>query len=335
MGMKQTLAALIVLGGFLELPVHAAEPVNIDNFIRAETHHYMKTAVDMGCLGKLCHQRGPVPIDKQQVIRTNLDTPYSFGVFDLTSPVTITVPDAGNRFQSVLVLNEDHYIKHVSYGPGPITLTQDKVGSRYAYVTIRTFMDPNNPEDLKAGAALQDQISVSQETSGNFLIPDWDQELRMAVRTALLGTARFLPDSKNAFGDQGQVEPVRRLILTAAGWGGNAEKDAIYLNQTIPNQDGQQAYTLNIGDVPVDGFWSITVYNAKGFYEGPEGAISVNNVTAKREADGTVVIHFGGDPEAPNYLRIMPGWNYTVRLYRPRAEILDGSWKFPSPVPAT
>jgi hypothetical protein len=28
----------------------------------------------------------------------------------------------------------------------------------------------------------------------------------------------------------------------------------------------------------------------------------------------------------------MPGWNYTVRLYRPRPEILDGRWKFPEPV---
>ena len=27
---------------------------------------------------------------------------------------------------------------------------------------------------------------------------------------------------------------------------------------------------------------------------------------------------------------IMDGWNYVVRLYRPRAEILDGSWTFPS-----
>jgi hypothetical protein len=27
------------------------------------------------------------------------------------------------------------------------------------------------------------------------------------------------------------------------------------------------------------------------------------------------------------------GWNYLVRLYRPRAEILDGSWKFPEAQP--
>jgi hypothetical protein len=24
-----------------------------------------------------------------------------------------------------------------------------------------------------------------------------------------------------------------------------------------------------------------------------------------------------------------PGWNYIVRMYRPRQEILDGTWKFP------
>jgi hypothetical protein len=29
----------------------------------------------------------------------------------------------------------------------------------------------------------------------------------------------------------------------------------------------------------------------------------------------------------------MPGWNYIVRLYRPRAQILDGTWKFPEARP--
>ena len=54
------------------------------------------------------------------------------------------------------------------------------------------------------------------------------------------------------------------------------------------------------------------------------------NLTAEREADGTVTISFGEvDTGRPNFLPIMEGWNYTVRLYRPRAELRDGSWKFP------
>jgi hypothetical protein len=30
---------------------------------------------------------------------------------------------------------------------------------------------------------------------------------------------------------------------------------------------------------------------------------------------------------------IMDGWNYTVRLYQPQQQILDGKWKFPAPKP--
>ena len=318
----------------ISVPVIAAEPVNIDNFIRAETDFYMKSAVGQGCFGKLCHTRGPVPVDKQTVIRTNLDTPYSVGVFDLTTPVTITMPDAGKRFQSLLVMNEDHYIKHVSYGPGPVTLTKDMIGTRYVYVMARTFMDPNDPKDRQAGAALQDKITVTQASPGSFEIPDWDQEQRMAVRTALLAGAHYLPNFKGAFGDVGETDPIRRLYGTAGGWGGNAEKDAIYVSQMAPNQDGKQAYTLTLGKVPVDGFWSVTVYNAKGYYEEPLSAVSVNSVTAKPNKDGTTKIRFGGDPKAANVLNIMPGWNYIVRLYRPRTEILDGNWSVPKPLPA-
>ena len=31
----------------------------------------------------------------------------------------------------------------------------------------------------------------------------------------------------------------------------------------------------------------------------------------------------------------MKGWNYMVRLYRPRAEILNGTWKFPEAQPSS
>lgn len=104
--------------------------------------------------------------------------------------------------------------------------------------------------------------------------------------------------------------------------------------KSVAANDGATPHSLTVGAVPVDGFWSITVYNKDGYFEAPESAISVNNVTAKKNKDGSVTVHFGGDPKAPNYLRIMPGWNYTVRLYRPRAEILNGGWIFPDAVPA-
>ena len=74
---------------------------------------------------------------------------------------------------------------------------------------------------------------------------------------------------------------------------------------------------------------------ARGYLQPNQyNAYSVNNITAKRSADGTINIQFGGcDGNIPNCLPITQGWNYTVRLYRPRAEILDGTWKFPEAQP--
>ena len=46
--------------------------------------------------------------------------------------------------------------------------------------------------------------------------------------------------------------------------------------------------------------------------------------------DGSITIHFGGDPKSMNFLPITAGWNYAVRMYQPRKEILDGSWTSPA-----
>jgi hypothetical protein len=124
------------------------------------------------------------------------------------------------------------------------------------------------------------------------------------------------------------VDPVHHLIGTAAGWGGLPDSEATYVGVTPQLPVGE--YELTIGDdVPVDGFWSISVYNADGFFEpNARGAYSVNNITAARNDDGSVTVRFGG--EGDNALPITDGWNYLVRLYRPRPEILDGSWTFPA-----
>lgn len=329
----RAMTSLLVLMSLEAGPVMAAEPVTVDNFKRAESDHYFQSYVDKGCFGKLCSDRGPPPVDKQSVIRMNRDTPYSSGVFDLTNPVTIVKPDTGARFQSMLVINEDHYNPLVAYKPGTYTLTQEDMGTRYVAVVFRTFMDPNDPADVKAAHAAQDAIQVTQASPGKFEVPDYDQDQRAKLSATLASMFPFVPDSRGMFGTREKVDPVRHLIGTAAGWGGNPLEDAKYVIGAVEQNDGTTPYVLTVKDVPVDGFWSVTVYNSKGYFEAPETAISVNNVTGKRSKDGSMTIRFGGDPQAENYLRIMPGWNYIVRLYRPRAEILDGTWNFPQPSP--
>ncbi len=82
----------------------------------------------------------------------------------------------------------------------------------------------------------------------------------------------------------------------------------------------------------------LTLYDAVGWIRvNDRDAYSYRSVTAEHNDDGSVAIHFGGNPDQPNYLPIVPGWSLILRAYRPRATILDGSWAFPQPeaLPAT
>ena len=108
-------------------------PVTVDNFIRAETDRTFAVNVKQGAFGKFEHLRELAAITDQRVQRQNRDTLYSVGVFDLDAgPVTISLPDAGKRFMTMIVIDEDHYVYTVVYGKGSYTFAKAKVGTRYA-----------------------------------------------------------------------------------------------------------------------------------------------------------------------------------------------------------
>lgn len=318
---------ILLLGSISSL---ASEIVTVDNFVRAETDSTFGRYVKQGAFGKFLHIRNPTPIDKQDVIRMNRDTLYSVGVFDLSEPVTIIKPAPKGRFQSMMVINQDHSILPVEHGSGEFRLSKEKLGTRYAIVLFRTFVDPNDPADVKTANAMQDKISLKQNQQGKFETPEWDEASLKTVGDAIKVLASTRTSAKGMFGDKAKLDPISHLLGTAFGWGGNPENAAVYDNEVPANNDGKTAYSVTVKDVPVDGFWSITVYNKDGFMEENEHNVySYNNVTAKKNPDGSITINFGADSKAINNLPITPGWNYIVRMYQPKPEIINGSWRFP------
>ena len=300
------------------------------NFTRAETDTYFKGYAAKGGFGKFFHTREVVPIDEQVVIGMNRDTMYSVGVFDLTTPLTITKPDTGDRFQSFQIIDQDQYTKDVVYKPGKYTFTKNTIGTRYVGIFVRTLVDSSDPADVKRVTQIQDQIKVSQSSPGKFEIPNWDQDGLKKIRDALNVLAATMKDADGAFGNKDEVDPVKFLMGCATGWGGNPIYAAKYLNKFPEGNDGKTAYTIKLKDVPVDGFWSVSIYNKERFFEQNKyNSYSINSVTAKKGKDGSVTLHFGGDLNQPNFLYIMDGWNYIVRFYQPRKAIQDGNYEFP------
>jgi len=309
--------------------------VDVDNFVRAETDRmFAALQADAGGVNVFRHNREPTPIEGQTVIRMNRDTLYSFAIADISEGATVTVPDGGDRYLSVMIVNQDHYINRLFHDPGEYDLTVAEFDTPWVLVAVRVLVDPADPADIAAVTAIQDQIKLEANSSSPFEMPDYEPSSFDATRKAVLELARHVGGLDHAFGTRDEVNPVRHLIGTAAGWGGLPDREARYVSVDPGGVSGE--YKLTVRDVPVDGFWSISVYNADGFFErNDQDAYSVNNITATRDSDGSIIVHFGGcGDERPNCLPITDGWNYIVRLYRPRPEILDGSWTFPSIEPA-
>jgi hypothetical protein len=228
-----------------------------------------------------------------------------------------------------MIVNEDHYINKVYHDAGAYDLTMDEFHTPYVMVTARTLVNSSDPVDIKKVHALQDQMTIKAVSARPYVHPNYDQVSYKATYGPLIELSRGLPDSKRTFGKKEEVDKVRHLLGTAYGWGGLPEHEAKYLN-VEPNLP-VGAYQLTVKDVPVDAFWSISLYNKDGYFqENKYNAYSVNNISGTPNKDGSFTIHFGGDPKALNYLHIMEGWNYVVRLYQPRKEILSGTWTFPT-----
>ncbi|MEY8099665.1 DUF1254 domain-containing protein [Falsihalocynthiibacter sp. S25ZX9] len=309
-----------------------AESVTVETFVRAESDHMIREQMktyDMD-FGKLIHLREPVTPENQAVIRMNQDTLYSSTVVDLSEPVEITLPELEGRYQSLHVINQDHYL-FAEAKPGTYTLTEEGVGTRFAVVSFRTFADITDSDDIAKAHAAQDAIEMSGGGKGPFEAPDWNLDDLAMARKALSDIAVLGFNADYAFGRKDETRPIDHLVGAAAGWGGLPRTAASYVVDSVDANDGETPHAITVKDVPVDAFWSITVYNADGYLEANDmGVNSYNNFTAKPNDDGSFTLHFGDCEDGRlNCIPITQGWNYATRLYEPREEILDGSWTFP------
>jgi hypothetical protein len=323
--------SILTLGQFA-IAADTSVIVNVDNFVRAETAMQFDRMVKMaGGVNKLGHNRQPTPLDKQSVIRMNRDTLYSFAIVDISKGATLTLPDSGKRYMSVMVVNEDHYINKVFHGGGTYKLTVQEFDTSYILLAGRTLVNSSDEADIKAANALQDKMAIKAVSAKPYTHPSYDEESYKKTLNACLELSRGVGDTKKMFGKKTDVDQVRHLLGTAFGWGGLPIEEAFYLNVEPGLPVGE--YQITVKDVPVNAFWSISLYNKKGFFEKNDfNAYSVNNISGKPHKDGSFTVHFGGcEDKRVNCLPIMDGWNYAVRMYQPRKEILDGKWPFPRP----
>jgi len=328
--MSSLVAVFLVLCASSLEAQESATQVNVLNYVKAKTAlHFNSVLKRSGSVNSWGHVRQPIPLDQQRSRRMNRDTLYSSALIDISQGASFSMPDSSGRYMSATVVNQDHFINKIFHGPGEHILTLEEFDTPFVLLTIRILVNASDPVDIKIANKLQDLLTLQSNSAKPFISANYDSESLKTTTQYLAKLAAGLPDVKNTYGTKEHVNKVRHLLATAYGWGGLPESETVYLNVQPKLPIG--AYSLTVRDVPVDGFWSISVYNKQGYFEPNEyNSYSVNNLTAKVSEDGSYTIHFGGEPNKDNFIPITDNWNYVVRMYRPGKEITSGSWSFPS-----
>ncbi|MFT4632846.1 MAG: hypothetical protein ACI8PP_002693 [Candidatus Pseudothioglobus sp.] len=306
--------------------------VNIDNYVLAETaKHFANMHRFARGVNKFSHGRRPVPIDRQSIERMNRDTIYSSAIVNISAGATVIVPDAGGRYMSVVVVDENNYTTAIMHDSGSYPLSIEKHGTAFVAVLVRILVDPTDPSDLEIAHALQQAVNVVAIADGDYVPTCYDDASHQTTHELLKQLGKGMTEASRCNGTRDEVSQVRHMVSAAYGWGGLPTTEVIYINDATPRAVGH--YQLNVIDVPVDGFWSISVYNEAGYFEqNVFESYSINNVFAVPNSDGSFTINFGDDPSVgDNFLYVMPGWSYVGRLYQPQESVQKGTWRFPAP----
>jgi hypothetical protein len=142
-----------------------------------------------------------------------------------------------------------------------------------------------NQDTLYSGTVLD----LSKPVVGSRLRPPkWNLDDLAKARKSLSDLATLGFETTYAYGSKDEVRPIEHLVGAAAGWGGLPRTAAYYEMGSVEKNDGKAAYAVTVKDVPVDAFWSITVYNADGYLEKNDlGRNSFNYSSAKPNEDGS------------------------------------------------
>ncbi len=333
--MRPTLLSLIAIAASA-VPAAAATIVTPATYSRADVDLTLSNVVKEVGSNRFRHDRSLIPIDKQPAVTMNRDTIYSLGVFYVPKGTTITLPKSRDgRYQSAMIMQNDHYIDQVFYGAG---VHEIKSATPFAGIVIRTQVDAANPADVKYVNSLQDQIIVTLPKGIKpkaFVPGDWDQASLDALRAKYQKDAKALPNLNATSGARGTIDPAMQRLGVAVALGLLPPTDAVYIYRDY-GLKGDRCYAATYKKPPFNdkGFFSFTMYGADKYIKSEKS--NLNNRVIKSNADGSFTMHYGSQKACGSVANRLetPGdnWYLGMRIYRPGQSVIDGKYVMPDPV---
>lgn len=332
-------AVLVIAAGLMSASAVAQVKVTPENFARADVDGAFQNVVAEVGSNRFRHDRSVIPLDKQPAVTMNRDTVYSFGIFHAPKGTVVTLPKSKDgRYQSAMILQNDHYIDQVFYGAGPHEIV---AATPFVGIVIRTQVDPSDPDDLKYVNSLQDQIEVTWPKGTqvkSFKPGNWDKASLDAVRAQYQQKAKALPNLNGTSGARGKVDPEMQRMGVAIALGLLPPQHAVYINKEY-GLSGSKCYRATYTPPPFGekGFFSLTMYGADKYLKDEESHLS--NKQLKLDPDGSFTVFYGSAAAcgavANRINTPTDNWFLVMRVYRPGKAVVDGKYDLPKPQEVT
>lgn len=299
------------------------EKVTMENVVRAETAKYFSEETIISGANKFRHERNALQTDKQTIIRSNADTVYSYGVFDASKGLSITVPPY-DLYHSVQIFDENHVTLKVVYpGETQSINPEDLTYGSHVYLFMRTQAKSLDKNGIKLLNARQDSVVVKSGSSHPYVSEvKYDLDSFNTLRNDLITRAPKETIIHKGFIDNiKDIEAPHYQMTNLAGWAGFPVKQAHYFvvlpgdKETADAQPASMTFKAPELQYNRSAFWSLTIYDKDGWIV--TDSFIINSLNAKPNKDGTYTINFNGKEGDINNLQTPKNWNALFRCYLP------------------
>ena len=311
-------------------------PVDMFNIVRAETAKYFAEETILSGGNTMRHERTGIDLKNQTVIRSNFDLIYSYGVYDISGGLEVSVPEY-DLYQIVHIFDENHVTIAVVYPGDTVKLSQDDVTyGNHVYLFMRTQRRSPDERGLKELNKRQDAVVIKAGASEPYVSEvKYDPVSFNKLRTHLIGPYGI----KKAIIYKGFVDNLEDIvfphyqIVNLGGWAGLPAKHAFYFVIVPGDEAAKQGKPSSMTFTPPpvqykkNGYWSLTLYNEQGWVATDK--FNTNSHKATPNADGSYTLNFN-TPGAINNLEVVENWNGLFRCYLP--ESVDSILEFKAEV---
>ncbi|MFD2167451.1 DUF1254 domain-containing protein [Thalassotalea euphylliae] len=308
--------------------------VTTDNYPTHETSRQLVKIQDKVGVNTFDHKRQLTPTDQQPVVRMNRDTYYSFSVVDVSKGAYVTLPEIDKgKYMSLEVVTLDHRVQPMVYGAGNHDLNTHIGDHVYALVRLDATYTQEEAN------AIQDKMKITAKSDNLFTSVQVDKASFEKVENSLKAKMPGILKSQGPEATYGMfTAPTdgskelftkeKYAVGAAIGWGGAQLVDNVY--EVSGNYPADKCHQATFEDPKNKAFWSVTVYDKKGFMFNDLANVSSN--TAKPNADGTYTVSFGCGKDAVNNIPTMEGndtgmFNMAFRHYIPSDRVKNEGYR--------